>query len=119
MKDCKHTPMPEGYIQRQEWAEKKMKTHIQSRCPECKLWAIWTPKRSEVMKTASLEITLDLNIVCPVCNHWNDVRENDHECDYHWSNLACKRLNGKHEIKETHTCYDCGVEFSVDHYEIM
>lgn len=44
--DCpaNHTPHPEGYIQHAAWAERMLKTHKQSRCPTCGLWAIWTPK---------------------------------------------------------------------------
>ena len=44
--DCKrHTPMPEGYLDRAEWMEKKSNTHEQVQCPGCKLWKIWVPKK--------------------------------------------------------------------------
>jgi hypothetical protein len=39
-----HTPMPDGYLARQERAEELMRTHRQTRCPGCGLWAIWVPK---------------------------------------------------------------------------
>lgn len=42
---CKHTKCPEGYIGWHMWAEKKVKTHKQERCPKCGLWAIWKRKK--------------------------------------------------------------------------
>lgn len=39
-----HTPRPEGYMQRQAWAERMSKTHKQKRCPGCARFAIWIPK---------------------------------------------------------------------------
>lgn len=36
-----HTPHPEGYLAHAAWAEKKLKTHKQIKCPGCGLWAIW------------------------------------------------------------------------------
>jgi hypothetical protein len=39
-----HTPAPAGYLAWHEWAEKKTETHEPQRCPNCGLWAIWTPK---------------------------------------------------------------------------
>lgn len=41
-----HTPMPEGYLDRAEWAEKKVKTHEQVRCPTCGLWAVWVKREA-------------------------------------------------------------------------
>lgn len=46
--DCpdfkKHTKQPDGYVEWHTWAEKKEKTHVQTQCPTCKLWAIWVKK---------------------------------------------------------------------------
>lgn len=39
-----HTPMPVGYIARQEWAKKMAKTHTQITCQACGMYAIWLPK---------------------------------------------------------------------------
>jgi hypothetical protein len=36
--------MPYDYAERQFWAEKKMRTHKQVRCPECGLFEIWVKK---------------------------------------------------------------------------
>lgn len=39
---CKHGVQgPTGYVQWQEWAEKKSRTHYQIRCPNCGLYKIW------------------------------------------------------------------------------
>jgi hypothetical protein len=38
---CRHTKQPEGYLQWHAWAEKKLKTHRQIKCPNCGLYAIW------------------------------------------------------------------------------
>jgi hypothetical protein len=40
-KENLHTPTPEGYIQHAEWADQRMKTHTQIKCPGCGLYAIW------------------------------------------------------------------------------
>jgi hypothetical protein len=40
----KHAKEPLGYLQRHDWMEKRTKTHVQSRCPTCGYWVIWTPK---------------------------------------------------------------------------
>jgi hypothetical protein len=37
-----------GYIEFAEWMHKMSKTHVQSRCSICGLWAIWTPKEATV-----------------------------------------------------------------------
>lgn len=42
-----HTPEPTGYVAWHVWAEEMAKTHKQSRCPGCGLWAIWTPKEAQ------------------------------------------------------------------------
>ena len=45
---CEHPYMkdePSGYLQWTEWAEKKSKTHDQTQCPDCGLWAIYSRKR--------------------------------------------------------------------------
>lgn len=50
--DCpdakKHTSHPVGYVAHEEWADKKMKTHKQERCPTCGFWVIWKPKKKAV-----------------------------------------------------------------------
>jgi len=38
------TPMPMGYIARQEWSKRMSKTHRQITCEQCGLWVIWLPK---------------------------------------------------------------------------
>jgi hypothetical protein len=42
-----HTRGPDGYIGWHEWAECMQKTHRQHRCPDCGLFAIWTPRRED------------------------------------------------------------------------
>ena len=37
-----HTYGPDNYAAWHEWAEKKSKTHDQSKCDECGLYAIWS-----------------------------------------------------------------------------
>ena len=41
--NANHTPMPIGYVARQEWAERMARTHTQITCESCGLWAIWLP----------------------------------------------------------------------------
>ena len=36
-------PAPTGYLAWHEWAEKKARTHRQTRCPGCGLYKIWKP----------------------------------------------------------------------------
>jgi len=36
-----HSKEPSGYLQWHEWAEKKAKTHEQTRCPTCGYWVVW------------------------------------------------------------------------------
>jgi len=44
-----HTsPGPDGYVARSEWAESRLRTHTQRRCPRCGLYVIWVPKRERV-----------------------------------------------------------------------
>lgn len=38
-----HTPLPHGYVARQLWFEQKARTHKQTRCPGCGLFAVWVP----------------------------------------------------------------------------
>lgn len=49
--DCpnkeQHTPCPDGYIARHEWAKRMSKTHAQTTCPGCGLWKIWLPRNSK------------------------------------------------------------------------
>lgn len=47
MSECRHTKQPTGYLDWHAWAEEMAKTHEQSKCPTCGLWAIWT-KRTAV-----------------------------------------------------------------------
>ncbi len=35
---------PAGYVEWHEWAEEKAKTHDQSKCDACGLYAIWTAR---------------------------------------------------------------------------
>lgn len=41
----KHTTAPAGYLQWQSWAAEMAKTHRQTQCPDCGLWAVWIPKK--------------------------------------------------------------------------
>lgn len=47
--DCpdvaKHTKTPSGYVEKAEWAERKMKTHECHQCPTCGFWVIWRRRR--------------------------------------------------------------------------
>ncbi len=43
--EANHTAHPLGYIAKEEWAMRKLKTHRQERCPKCGLWKIWTPRK--------------------------------------------------------------------------
>lgn len=36
-----------GYVDRAEWAEMMLKTHVQLQCPGCNLWSIWEPIKNE------------------------------------------------------------------------
>lgn len=44
----RHAPdlpgMHDGYIQVDEWHEKKAKANDQQQCPACLLWVVWVPK---------------------------------------------------------------------------
>jgi hypothetical protein len=49
--ECFHHGMrkitaPVGYIQWDDWAEAKGKTHVQRKCTVCGLYTIWTKKRA-------------------------------------------------------------------------
>lgn len=39
-----HPDRPDDYLARQAWMAKMEKTHTQTQCPVCKLWAVWVPK---------------------------------------------------------------------------
>jgi hypothetical protein len=39
-----HTPCPEGYMARYDWAQAMMKAHRQIKCPGCGLYKIWVSK---------------------------------------------------------------------------
>lgn len=45
IKGAEHTPTPQGYIEMHAWADKKLKTHINTQCPGCGLWAVWVKKK--------------------------------------------------------------------------
>lgn len=47
-----HTPCPSGYIERADWMTEMAKTHKQTRCPNCGLWAVWIPKGRRPWSTA-------------------------------------------------------------------
>jgi hypothetical protein len=39
-----HAEEPQGYLQRDAWAERMSATHVQRQCKGCGLWATWEPK---------------------------------------------------------------------------
>ena len=39
-----HTPQPDGYLARIEWADRMADTHDQRPCSGCGLWAVWVPR---------------------------------------------------------------------------
>ena len=39
-----HTPLPTGYLARQEAFVELLKTHVQKVCPDCGRWAVWVEK---------------------------------------------------------------------------
>jgi hypothetical protein len=41
----RHTKCPSDYRGWHPWAERKIRTHLQQRCPGCGLWKIWVKKR--------------------------------------------------------------------------
>jgi hypothetical protein len=47
-KDLHTSPGPDGYVERSEWAERRLKTHKQRKCPGCGLYRIWVPKKEKV-----------------------------------------------------------------------
>ena len=50
-----HTKCPDDYLAWHEWAEKKAKTHLQVRCPGCRLFAIWKKKVVALSRSRPLE----------------------------------------------------------------
>ena len=40
----RHTKCPNGYIAWHQWADRKERTHISTRCSTCGFFAIWLPK---------------------------------------------------------------------------
>lgn len=50
--DPNHRIGPSGYLARANWADQMIKSHVQSQCPRCGLWVIWTPKQSAPPKAA-------------------------------------------------------------------
>lgn len=47
--DCpdaaKHAKMPDGYIDRAEWSERKARKHVCEQCPTCGFWVKWRRRR--------------------------------------------------------------------------
>lgn len=52
-----HEPGPDGYGEWHQWAEEKVKTHVNEACPQCGLFMIWKPKPER----------------CPTCGAEKDV----------------------------------------------
>lgn len=42
-----HAEGPDGYLHWHTWAEQVYKTHTFTRCPDCGLWTIATPKNRQ------------------------------------------------------------------------
>ena len=42
--NANHEPSPSGYTDWHEWAKAKNRTHKNSKCPDCGLFKIWTPR---------------------------------------------------------------------------
>ena len=42
---CDEHEQPTGYVDRAEWAEYMLQTHVQRQCPGCGLWTIWEPSQ--------------------------------------------------------------------------
>ncbi len=40
----KHAKQPYGYLERSEWADRKLKTHTCHQCPTCGFWSVWKRK---------------------------------------------------------------------------
>lgn len=43
-----HTPHPDGYLAHSTWADEMLKTHRQTQCAWCGLWAVWIPKGRKI-----------------------------------------------------------------------
>lgn len=68
-----HTPgSPISYGGRQLWAEEMNRTHRQTRCPECRLYVVWQP-RKDAPDLPSIDYRLD-HRACNCC-------EGDPACD--------------------------------------
>ena len=52
-----HNEGPDNYVAWHEWAERMSETHVQSRCPACGLWAIWTPRPASESAAPTTEAT--------------------------------------------------------------
>jgi len=42
---AEHTEGPSGYVSWFEWAGRMQRTHRQTRCPGCRLYKIWAPRK--------------------------------------------------------------------------
>ena len=54
---CAHTPCPDGYVERSEWADEMIKTHRQVKCPVCGRLAIWKPSRRPIKQDIARRAT--------------------------------------------------------------
>lgn len=57
MTDCTHTVCPPGYVEWHEWAAKKHRTHVSTKCPGCGLYKLWVP-RAKPLSDAQMKRSL-------------------------------------------------------------
>jgi len=62
----KHTPHPKRQFAHAAWAEEMLRTHKQTRCPGCNLWAIWV-RLPEAPDLPPVEYRID-HKECGCCN---------------------------------------------------
>lgn len=41
----RHTKAPTGYLERESWAERKSRRHVQTQCPTCGYWVVWKRRK--------------------------------------------------------------------------
>ena len=93
-----HTPLPGGYVARQLWAEQKARTHKQTRCPGCGLFAVWEPL-PDAPDLPPVEYRLD-HAGCACC----DGDDAECECLNHPGALrraATRRWNERKQARKT------------------